>query len=192
MTPRVLCFSGSAKRSSLNQRLAAAAARQISAAGGEATLLNLGDHEMPIFNEDLEAESGDPPGALSFRTALEQHDVWLIACPEYNGSITPLLKNAIDWASRQREGKPMLSAFRGKLCALVAASPGSLGGLRGLVHVRAILEGVGVFVIPQQLAVSAAHKVFDDEGAWLDETAEQRLRGVVEPLLATAGKLFGG
>ena len=86
----------------------------------------------------------------------------------------------------------MLSAFRGKLCALVAASPGSLGGLRGLVHVRAILEGVGVFVIPQQLAVSAAHKVFDDEGAWLDETAEQRLRGVVEPLLATAGKLFGG
>ncbi|GJM21254.1 MAG: FMN reductase [Planctomycetota bacterium] len=189
MTLRVLCFSGSAKQTSLNQRLVAAAAQMITASGAQATLLNLRDHEMPLFNEDLEAEQGDAPGALSFRTALEDHDVWLIASPEYNGSITPLLKNAIDWASRQREGKPMLSAFRGKLCALLAASPGGLGGLRGLVHVRAILEGVGVFVIPQQLALPAAHTVLDAEGNWLDEGAETRVRNVVDALLDTAGKL---
>lgn len=189
MAPRVLCFSGSAKRSSFNQRLATAAARRAQEAGAEVTLLNLADHEMPLFNEDLEAEHGDPPGALSFRTALEQHDAWIIACPEYNGSITPLLKNAIDWASRQRGDSPPLAAFRGKTCALLAASPGGLGGLRGLVHVRAILSGIGVLVIPDQLAVPAAHKVLGEGGAWLDEATEPRMNGVVDALVGTAGKL---
>ena len=192
MAPRVLCFSGSAKRSSFNQRLATAAARRAQEAGAEVTLLDLADYPMPLYNGDLEADEGIPENVHRVRTLLLEHDAFLISCPEYNGSITPLLKNAIDWASRQRGDSPPLAAFRGKTCALLAASPGGLGGLRGLVHVRAILSGIGVLVIPDQLAVPSAHKVLGEGGAWLDEATEPRMNGVVDALLATAGKLHAG
>jgi len=190
--PRVLVLAGSLRRASLNKRLAKFAAKQVEEAGLSATYLDLKDYPLPVYDGDDEAEHGVPENARSLRQAFIDHEGLILVCPEYNGSISGALKNVIDWISRPDGDVPMTAAFRDLTALLLAASPGGLGGLRGLVHVRAILEGVGVFVIPQQLAVSAAHKVFDDEGAWLDETAEQRLRGVVEPLLATAGKLFGG
>ena len=112
-----------------------------------------------------------------------------MACPEYNGSITPLLKNVIDWTSRPSDGVAPLAAYRGKVAGLLSASPGALGGIRGLVHVRAILGGIGVHVIPGDVSVSAAHKAFGEDGALLDDKLAQRLDSSLERLVRTAGAL---
>ena len=122
------------------------------------TLLDLRDYPMPLYDGDLEEASGIPEPARRFKQVLIEHDGFLIASPEYNSSISPALKNAIDWASRPVPGEPALVAYQGKTAGLMAASPGALGGLRGLVHVRAILGNIGVLVIPEQIAVSSASR----------------------------------
>jgi NAD(P)H-dependent FMN reductase len=144
---------------------------------------------MPLFNEDLEAESGLPQSVLQFRDLLKSHQGFLIACPEYNGSITPLLKNAIDWASRPAPGEPGLICFKGKVAALLATSPGGLGGIRGLVHVRAILEGIGTLVIPQQKGIPHAHQAFDEQGALTDEKQAAAVRDIAQVLVDVTRKL---
>ncbi len=171
-TPRILAFSGSSRNGSYNQSLVLIAAEGARRAGAEVTVINLRDYELPIFNEDLE-KSGEPENAKKLKAIFEEHDGLLISCPEYNSSITPLLKNTIDWVSRPTEGKPPLAPYLGKVAGLMAASPGALGGLRGLVHVRAILGNIGVTVIPKQLAVSRAFEAFDDEGNLQDENQQK-------------------
>lgn len=114
-------------------------------------------------------KSGEPQNAQKLKLIFAEHDGLLISCPEYNSSITPLLKNTIDWVSRPSEGKPPLFAYAGKFAGLMAASPGALGGLRGLVHVRAILGNIGVTVVPNQLAISQAFEAFDNDGNLFDE-----------------------
>jgi NAD(P)H-dependent FMN reductase len=187
--PRILCFAGSTRTASLNKKLARAAAALATEHGAEASLLDLRELELPLFDEDLETEHGLPAGAVRFKQELVEHDGILIACPEYNSSITAVLKNAIDWASRQSAGEKPLAAFRGKVAGLVAASPGALGGLRGLVTVRSILGNIGVFVTPTQLAVPKAHEVFDTSGALSDTGVSSRLDAVVAELVSTADKL---
>ena len=175
-TPRILAFGGSLRRDSYNQMLAAAAAQGARDAGAEVTLIALRDFPLPVFDEDLEAADGMPPSARELKRLFLDHDGFLIAAPEYNSSITAALKNAIDWVSRPEvEGEPSLAAFRGKSAVLCAASPGALGGLRGLVHVRAILGNLGVLVLPDQLAVSKAHEAFAADGTPLDETQAARI-----------------
>lgn len=165
-SPRILAFAGSSRRESFNRKLLAIAAEGARQAGATVTLINLKDFPLPLFDQDLEAESGLPQGALDLKRLFQNHDGLLIASPEYNGSLTPLLKNAIDWVSRPEphEPKPGLRAFRGKYAVLMAASPGGLGGLRGLNHLRDILHGVGVCILPVQKAVPQAHQAFDSEG----------------------------
>lgn len=189
--PRILAFAGSTRADSFNRRLVALAAEKARAAGAEVTLLELAEFELPLYDGDREAAEGLPPGAVRLKALMVEHDAFLIACPEYNGSITPLLKNAIDWASRAADGEPPLVAYRGKLAALLAASPGALGGLRGLVHVRAILSGIGVLVTPGQFALSAAHKAFTDGGTLADAATDQRLDQLVHELVELTGKLHG-
>lgn len=176
---------------SLNKRLAGAVARLAGAAGAEVTLADLRDHEMPLYDGDLERDAGLPPGARSFRALLEANDGLIISCPEYNSSITPLLKNSIDWCSRP-DGEEPSHAFRGKIAALVAASPGKLGGLRGMVHVRAILQNIGVMVVPSQFALSQAHKAFDDAGDLADEGQRAALEQVVRALTETVTLMKAG
>lgn len=168
-TARILAFSGSSRRESWNQKLVRLAARQAAEAGAEVTVLGLGDLDLPIFNEDLEKESGTPAGARRLKDMMFAHQGFLIACPEYNSSITPLLKNAIDWASRPAPGETPLQAFRGKVCGLMSASQGGLGGLRGLVHVRAILGNIGALVLPEQSAIGAIHEAMSADGNSLKE-----------------------
>lgn len=164
-TPKILAFAGSTRAGSLNKKLvqfAAAAARD---AGAEVTFIDLRDLALPLFDQDLEAAEGLPEGARRFKALLREHDGFLIASPEYNSSFTPVLKNAIDWASRaESDDEPPLSAFTGKTAALLAASPGALGGLRGLVHLRSLLGNIGVIVLPGQVAVPTAHEAFDESG----------------------------
>jgi NAD(P)H-dependent FMN reductase len=166
---KILAFSGSARRESWNQRLLRIAARFGRELGCEVNELNLGDLNLPIFDEDLEQDQGAPAGALEFKQRLFEHQAVLIACPEYNSSITPLLKNAIDWASRPAPNEKPLQAFRGKIYGLMSASPGALGGLRGLGHVRSILGNIGVLVVPEQVAVGNAHSAFIENGTDLPE-----------------------
>lgn len=171
-TPRILAFSGSARKGSLNQVIAGAAAQGALQAGADVTVVSLGDYELPLFDQDLEAE-GTPENAVKLKALFVEHDGFLIGCPEYNSSITPLLKNAIDWVSRPAEGEKPMVAYRGKTAALVAASPGALGGMRGLNHVRSILTNIGVYVIPSQVAVPVAHEKIADGEVTEDRTREK-------------------
>ena len=188
--PRILAFAGSARRESFNKKLASAAAFAARATGAEVTVVDFAELPMPLFDQDLEAAEGMPANAQRFKDLLFEHQGLILACPEYNSSITPLLKNAIDWASRGRaENEPPLSAYRGKVAGLLAASPGKLGGLRGLVHVRSILQNIGVLVIPTQLAVSEAHRAFDDQGALTDSGTQARLEKLIQELVETTRKI---
>lgn len=187
--PRILAFSGSGRKESFNQQLVQIAAQSIESEGLEVTTVNLADFELPIFDQDLEA-SGTPAGASKLKSLMIEHQGFLIACPEYNSSITPLLKNAIDWASRPAEGEAPLAAYQGKTAALLSASPGALGGMRGLNHVRSILTSIGVHVLPSQVAVPKIHELLKD-GGLMDAGFESRIQKLGRELAAFTRKLAG-
>ncbi|MCP4204702.1 MAG: NAD(P)H-dependent oxidoreductase [bacterium] len=187
--PKILVFAGSTRRDSFNRKLAAVAAGMCRAAGAETTLLELDNYPLPLFSQDLEADEGLPANAVELKRRFQEHDGLVIACPEYNGSITPLLKNTIDWLSRRDGDEPPLVAYRGKTATLLSASPGALGGQRGLVHVRAILAGIGVLVLPAQVAVSRAFEAFAEDGSLADEAVAGRVRVAVGELVSVASKL---
>lgn len=187
--PKILAFAGSARRDSFNKKLVAFAAEKAREAGADVTVVDLADYPMPIYNGDYEEEHGYPGTSEKLYDMMKSHDGLLISCPEYNSSISPLLKNTIDWVSRPRQGDKPLAAFTGKTAALLAASPGALGGLRGLVHVRSILGNIGVHVIPSQAAVSNAGQMFDDSGTLTDAKTADRVATVVQQLVETAGRL---
>ena len=188
--PKILAFAGSARVESLNRKLVAEAARGAEAAGADVTVVNLGDFEMPLYNGDLEERDGIPRGALEFKKLLREHDGLLIASPEYNSSLSPLLKNAIDWASRaEADDEAPLAAYRGKVAAIMAASPGGLGGLRGLVVLRMLLENIGVIVLPKQRAVSKAYEAFADNGLLKDDRERKGIHSLAADLVTTVSKL---
>ena len=189
---RVLAFAGSTRGASFNRALVGIAAAAAREAGAAVTEIDLRDYRLPVFDADDESERGKPEPARALKQQLIDHDAWLIAAPEYNSSITAVLKNSIDWASRPDpdDGGP-LAAFRGKLIVLMSASPGVLGGLRGLVHVRAILGNLGCVVLPDQVAVPRAHEAFDADGRLVDPQQHQRIQGLGRTLVAHGTKLFG-
>jgi NAD(P)H-dependent FMN reductase len=159
-------FGGSLRRDSFNRKLAAIAAEGALEAGAEVTLIALRDFPLPVFDQDLEVASGKPEQAARLNAIFREHDGLIIASPEYNSSITAALKNAIDWVSRaDSEDEPPLSALNGKTAVLCSASPGALGGLRGLVHLRSILGNIGITVLPDQVAISKAYGAFAEDGS---------------------------
>ena len=170
--PKILAFSGSGRKGSFNQRLVNIAASGAVAAGADVRVIDLADYRMPLFDEDLEADVGMPEKARAFKRLLTAHDGFLIASPEYNSAFSPLLKNVIDWASRsESDDEPSLSAYRGKVAAIMSASPGGLGGLRGLVFLRMLLSNLGIIVLPKQQAVARADQAFRADGTLVN--AEQ-------------------
>jgi len=189
--PKILAFAGSARSGSYNHRLVQVAAEGARAAGAEVTVVDFKDYRLPLFDEDLEKEQGPPENAKKLKQLFLDHDGLLIAAPEYNSSITPLLKNTIDWVSRPAEGEPPLAAYQGKVAALMSASPGGLGGLRGLVHVRAILSSIGVIVLPNQVAVGSAYNAFSDDGQLQDEKQHAKVAGLGKSVADMLGKLAG-
>lgn len=186
---RVLAFSGSARTDSFNQRLVEVAARAAEEAGADVTLINLRDFPLPLFDEDLERNNGAPENVTKLKQLFLDHDGLLISCPEYNSSITPLLKNTIDWVSRPVEGEPRLAAYQNKVASLMSASPGALGGLRGLVHVRAILSSIGVTVLPEQVAVGKAFEAFNADGTMKDSTQQSKIESLGAGLVNVVAKL---
>lgn len=165
---KILAFSGSLRRDSYNKQLVSIASEGARKAGAEVTFINFRDYPMPFYDGDLKASEGFPQGAGEFKQLMLEHDGFLIASPEYNMSMTAVLKNAIDWASRSREGESPLSAFRGKVAALMTTSPGYFGGIRGLSHLRLVLEACGTMVLPEQIAVPKASAAFSPEGRLSD------------------------
>ena len=190
--PKITAFAGSTRAGSFNRQLLAIAADAARAAGAEVTVVELRELALPLFDQDLEAVSGLPEGARKFKALLRASDGFLIASPEYNSSVTAVLKNAIDWASRaESDDEPPLAAFRGKSAALFAASPGALGGLRGLVHLRSILGNIGVLVLPDQVCIPVAHEAFDGAGKLKDERKTRQVAVLAKALAELAGKLQG-
>lgn len=188
--PKVLVFSDSARRDSVNQKLATVSAEMAREAGAEVTLVSLADYPMPLYDGDLEVAEGLPEDAVKLKALFVENDALLLACSEYNSSITPLLKNTIDWVSRPAtDDEPSLSAYTGKVAGLLAASFGGLGGMRGLVHVRSILGNVGVTVIPQQFALGGAFQAFDKSGNLLEGRSKGGVEKVVSALVETTTKI---
>jgi chromate reductase len=188
-TPKILAFAGSARQDSLNKKLVKIAAEGARVAGAEVTYLDFRDLPLPLFDEDLEAAEGLPENVLKLKALMKDHQGFLISCPEYNSSITPLLKNAIDWASRPAPNEPSLACFKEKVAVLMSASPGGLGGLRGLVHVRAILGNIGVLVLPDQKAIGGAYEAFDENDNLKDESQQIAIRQLGDKLAAVTARL---
>lgn len=190
-TPRILTFSGSGRTASFNTLLVKVAGRGASSAGAEVTHVDLRELAMPVFDEDLEAAKGLPEGVKRLQDLMRSHHGFLISSPEYNSSISPLLKNAIDWASRGSPPHAPLASFTGKTVALLAASPGGLGGLRGLVHLRAILGNINVLVLPQQYALAKSHEAFNPDGTVKDAKTRETIEGIGAALARMIAKLNG-
>ncbi len=187
---RILGFSGSLRAGSFNSKLVAVALNGAKAAGAEARQINLRDYPLPVFDEDIESQSGPPENAKKLKELLKSHQGFVVACPEHNSSITAALKNMIDWVSRPAPGENSLECFAGKVYGLLAASPGALGGLRGLVTVRSILSNIGVIVLPDQIAVSKAHEAFESAGHLKDAAMQKRVEDLGAVVAKTAAKLM--
>lgn len=163
-TVRIALLSGSLRADSFNTKLVHSVAVEIEKQGGvEIDLISLNTLGLPMYDQDIE-DKGFPPSATELKARLKAADAFLIGSPEYNGSISAALKNAIDWASRPRPDEEPLECFKGKACGLLAASPGAIGGLRGLRHVRQILTQLQMVVIPQEFTLAMAHEAFDGNG----------------------------
>jgi chromate reductase len=186
----ILAFAGSARKDSLNKKLLKIIAAGAEDAGAKVTLVDLAEFEMPLFDQDLETEKGMPDKAGEFKRLMIEHDGFLIASPEYNSAFSPLLKNTLDWASRaESDDEPSLVAFQGKSAGIVATSPGGLGGIRGLVHLRMLLGNLGVIVMPEQQAVPNGFHAFNDDGSMSDEKLEARIRRLGGKLVHFTDKL---
>jgi chromate reductase, NAD(P)H dehydrogenase (quinone) len=185
----VLCFAGSLRTDSLNKKLVKIAMTGAQEAGARVTFVDLNELPMPIYNGDDETKSGLPENAKKLKKLMKEHDAFLIASPEYNSSISGALKNAIDWASRPEEGEKPLECFKGKIAGLMACSPGALGGLRGLVHLRAILGNIGVIVVTEQTAVPSAMKAFDEKGDLSDEKMNASVKAIGARVVTVASAL---
>lgn len=190
-SPRILAFAGSARKDSFNKRIVQIAANGARAAGADVTYLDLRELPLPLYDEDLEAEQGIPENAMKLKELMKSHQGFLIASPEYNSSITPLLKNAIDWASRPCGDEPILAAFLDKVAGIMSASPGGLGGLRGLVHLRSLLGNIQVLVLPDQFAVMGAHEAFNPDGTLKDSQQQEAIEKIGAKVAAVVTKLNG-
>jgi chromate reductase len=183
--PKILVFAGSIRTGSFNARLAANAAKQLALLEAEVTHISLADYPLPLYDGDLEAQSGQPENAIRLKQLFMAHGGIFIASPEYNASITPLLKNALDWISRVREGREApLAAYKDRVFALGGASNGNYGAMRSLLALRQVLEvGCGALVIPDQIAVPRAADAFDENDNLKDEQILHRLKGVLQRLI---------
>ena len=192
--PRIVVMAGSRRREALSRRVAAACVRALDAAGAEVERIELDDYPAPLYDGDLEAASGLPEAIVRLQRVLYASDGVLVVNPEYNGSLTPLLKNTLDWCSRPNPADPERSGgkvYAGRAAAVVGSSPGALGGMRVLFHIRDVLGYLGMQVIPQQLAVGKAGEAVGADGR-LDDAAQQgMLEGLAAALVDTARRLRG-
>jgi chromate reductase len=177
--PKILAFAGSFRENSYNKRVLKVAVEGARKAGAEVTVVDLHDYPMPVYNEDDQKQNGFDENALKFQRLLGEHDGFLIASPEYNGSIPGGLKNVIDWASRKSDEFGMVEVFKGKVAAIMTASPGAFGGIRCLAHLRGVLTIMLVNVLPSEIAVAKVGAMFDGDS---EEMTDDAMRRILEKL----------
>ncbi len=185
--PRILAFSGSLRKGSYNQQVVTIAADGARKAGAEVTVIHLRELPLPVYDADLETESGLPENARTIKELMKAHQGFLIASPENNSTMSAALKNMIDWASRPDGDETQLECFKDKTAVIMAASPGALGGLRGLNHLRAVLTSIGVLVLPDQKALPKVHEALDGNGGLTDAAQQSAIEKLGAKL---AGVLF--
>jgi NAD(P)H-dependent FMN reductase len=187
--PRILAFAGATRTQSWNKKLIRIAARVAEEAGGDVTLIDLRDYPMPLYDGDMEQTEGLPPKARELKALMVANDAFLLSCPEYNSSISAVLKNTIDWISRPQPNEPPAYAFKGKVAGLLAASPGNLGGVRGLFTVRQVLTTLGVLVLPTQFALARAASAFHEDGTLKEDGHRAAVAAVVEKVVGITARL---
>lgn len=174
---KLIAFAGSTREGSFNKKLIRIAAEGAQEAGADVTLIDLKDYSLPLYDGDLEDSQGVPETALKLKEMFAQHHGFLIASPEYNSGYSAVLKNTIDWVSRPASpDEPFLYAFSGKTAAIMAASPGGLGGLRGLYQLRELLQNINVTVLAQLQAVGNAMEAFNEDGSLKDPAVQQQIK----------------
>lgn len=190
---RLLFFAGSARTGSFNKKLARLGAMIAEANGIASTFADLGDYPMPIYNGDDERTQGQPDNAHKFKELMAAHTGIFIASPEYNASITPLLKNTLDWVSHIRDPEPTgPEVFKTRVFALGSASNGGMGGLRSLVTVRQVLElGLGALTLPDQFAVPRAAEAFGEDGHLKNKDSQENFKLLIQKLARAAHVLHG-
>ena len=181
-SPKILIIPGSNRTGSYNVRLAALAAKELTMMDVDVTRISLVDYPLPLYDADTDANVGQPENALKLKKMIQAHHGIFITTPEYSASVSPLLKNTIDWVSRVRErGDPTYAAFKNRVFAIGSASTSATGGLRSLMALRQILElGCGALVMPEQVAIPDAERAFDD----MDNLVEMRLANLLRAELA--------
>lgn len=185
--PRILVFAGSVRTGAFSASTADAAMKELALQGADVTRITLADYPLPLMDEDLEQERGVPENAVRLARQIAAHDGLLIASPEYNASIPPLLKNALDWISRvRRDGDRPLKPFAGKVAALCSSSDGNFAGIRGLYHLRAVLMACQVDVVTPQCSVARAGEAFDADGAFREERLRRQMENVCRALIEKA------
>ncbi len=188
---KVLVIPGSLRTGSLNARLAATAGHELAQAGAEVTRISLGDFPLPIYDGDLQGKSGVPKNAVNLKRMISAHHGVLVVTPEYNSSVPPLLKNAIDWVSRVQDAHEVRGQiFRERPFAIAAASEGRLGGTRALAALRLILSACHATVIPNQLALSFASDAYDDMDRLKHPADVEAMGGLVRQLIEFSQRMM--
>lgn len=187
ITPKILVFAGSTRNGAISGQVADNAARVLAQSGADVTRISLADYPLPIMDEDLEAEKGLPANATKLARLIATHDGVLVATPEYNGSIPPLLKNVIDWVSRvATDGARPIKPYAGRPFALCSSSNGPFAGIRAINHLRAVLVHVGCDVVSPQCSVARGQEAFDDTGEFRDPRSRDVMAQVCETLVERA------
>lgn len=182
----ILIFGGSARQGAFSKQLAAAATTLIAGEGGKPTLIDLADFDVPIYNADIEDRTGIPQPVIDFRRIVAAHDGMMIATPEYNGFVTPLLLNMLCWASRPSPSDDFGAVFQGRPVALMASSPGRLGGIRVIPRLRDVVAELGMVAVPGFVTVPAAASAFTEQGRLVDRQTEDAILGLVRRLMTTS------
>jgi chromate reductase len=188
---KILVIPGSLRAGSLNARLAATAAYELAQAGAQVTCISLADFPLPIYDGDLQVKSGVPKNAVNLKRMIGVHHGVLIVTPEYNSSVPPLVKNAIDWVSRVQDAQEARGkVFRERAFAIAAASESRLGGTRSLAALRLILTACHATVIPNQLALSFAGQAYDDMDRLKHPADLESLGALVQQLIDVSQRMM--
>ena len=172
---RYLVLSGSSRRDSMNTKLAELAASVLRDNGVRVDLATVADFPLPLYDQDRQSDEGFPAAAEELRDLLTAADALVISAPEYNFSMSGVVKNAIDSLSRFRP-----QPFVERQCLLMSASPSMVGGNRGLWALRVPLEHLGARVYPDMFSLAQAHTAFDADGKLADKGLQRRFEETLE------------
>lgn len=189
-SPKILVFAGSVRTGAYSGKTADAAMKELALRGARVSRISLADYPLPIMDEDLERQKGVPENAGKLARLFSEHDGVLIATPEYNGSIPPLLKNTIDWISRVKTSRSeAVQPFVGKTAAICSSSEGHFAGIRSASHLRAVLSHIQMEVISPQVSVPHGAEAFDENGDFREERLRKGMQRLCRTLIERASML---